>query len=298
MPSVQSAVQSFLVGCEAEGLADSTIRWYRSILHTFSRQHGEMGVGVVTADHIRSYLASLRKHEYSPDTVGDYTRALHRFWKWAAAEYDLRNPMRNIRYPQPPKQKTPRAVDMEDVIRMFKAAEKSYQPRRDQAILAFTLDTGCRAGGICGLKMTDLDMENRKAIVTEKGSKTRSVAFTKFTAVLLLRWMKERDPHPHVFYSLQTLESLKPNGLLILFKRLGKRAGVKGFHNPHSFRHGFAKAYALAGGDLVTLSRIFGDDIKTIVAHYAIFTDQEVSEAHEKYSPISQLQQKMEGEEK
>jgi integrase/recombinase XerD len=72
---------------------------------------------------------------------------------------------------------------------------------------------------------------------------------------------------------------------------------VKGYHNPHSFRHGFAKSYALAGGDLVTLSRIFGDDIKTIVAHYAIFTDSEVAAAHEKYSPIVQLQEKIERKE-
>lgn len=290
MTSVESAVSEFLLACAAEGLKETTIRWYRSILGQFSKRHGQLAVKEMTPHEMRVYLAGLRNLEYSPDTVDDVTRALHRFWKWAAQEYDIRNPMRSIRYPQQPRAKTPKAVSLEDVIAMFRAAEGTPATMRDQAILAFTLDTGCRAGGVCTVRLVDVDMQRRKAIVTEKGSKTRSVPFTVTTAALLQRWIDHRQNVETLFYNINTWEPLRPNGLYQLFKRLGRRAGAKGHTNPHSFRHLFGKEYIKAGGDIVTLARILGhESVDTTADHYAIFTADEVSEAHEKFSPIKQV---------
>jgi integrase/recombinase XerD len=293
MPKITtlSAVRGFLLNCEAEGLADSTLRWYRSILNVFqTSSHISPRVDQVTAQEIRLFLVGLRDKEYSPDTIADYTRALHRFWKWAVREYDLRNPMGNIRYPAQPKAKEPKTVHLDDVIAMFQAAESGLAIARDRAILAFALDTGARAGGICTARMADLDMERRSILVTEKGKKTRAVVFTKVTAALLSDWIAVRQNAPALFYNLDTLEPLTPSGLLQLFRRLGKRAGVKGRVNPHSFRHTFGKEYVKAGGDVFTLARIMGHtDVNTTAQHYAVFTSEEVAASHEKYSPIHQL---------
>ena len=43
---------------------------------------------------------------------------------------------------------------------------------------------------------------------------------------------------------------LTTEGIRQVLKRLGKKAGVEGPVNPHSFRHGFAREYLLSGGDL------------------------------------------------
>lgn len=291
MTSINSAVSEFILSCQAEGLADSTIRWYRSILTRFAERHAHVPLHQVTPHEMREYLAGMRKLEYSPDSVDDYTRALHRFWKWAILEHEgLRNPMRSMKYPQTPKPKQPKAAELSDVIAMFRAAEGSTSTVRDQAILAFTLDTGCRAGGVCSVRVADVDMERRKAIVTEKGSKTRSVVFTKVTAVLLHRWIEHRQDVEVLFYNLHTWEPLRPNGLLQLFKRLGRRAKVTGHSNPHSFRHTFGKEYVKAGGDVITLARIMGhESVDTTADHYAVFTNDEIAVAHEKYSPINLL---------
>jgi integrase/recombinase XerD len=133
-------------------------------------------------------------------------------------------------------------------------------------------------------------MERRKAIVVEKGSKTRTVPFTKVTAALLQRWLDRRQDIETLFYNINTWEPLLPNGLLQLFKRLGRRAQVKGYSNPHSFRHVFGKEYVKAGGYLITLAHIMGhESIDTTANFYAIFTNDEIAEAHEKYSPVKQL---------
>lgn len=287
MISIESAVAEFILSCEADGLAAATVRWYRSLLGRFADRFKVVPAHQMTPHEVRQYLVALRNLEYSPDTVDDVTRALHRFWKWAAVEYEIKNPMRSIRYPPQPKSKKTKAVSLDTVIAMFQAADSGMNPIRDRAIIAFALDTGCRAGGICTVQAADVDISKRKAIVTEKGNKTRSVPFTKVTAALLQDWLDARAPAEVLFYSSDTWEALRPNSLYLLFKRIARRAGVKGRFNPHGFRHLFGKEYIKAGGDIVTLARIMGhDSVDTTADHYAIFTNDEIAEAHERFSPI------------
>jgi hypothetical protein len=154
----------------------------------------------------------------------------------------------------------------------------------------FVLDTGCRAAGLCGLRVGDLDIPGRRAFVTEKGNKTRAVIFTSLTAKLLRDWIRIRETGPNVFYNMRTLKALTTSGLYQLFVRLGKEAGVKGHCHPHSFRHLFATSYLLRGGDIATLSKLLGHrDISTTLNNYISFTDRETRDKHEKYSPVAML---------
>ena len=143
---------------------------------------------------------------------------------------------------------------------------------RNQAIILFLLDTGCRAGGICGPRIREIDLNERRALVTEKGNKTRAMTFTTLTAKALREWILVRKPAQTLFYDIMTLEPLTHSGLLQLLRRIAHRAGVQDRFNPHSFRHLFAEEYILAGGDLATLSRLLGQrNVSTTVAHYTIF---------------------------
>jgi integrase/recombinase XerD len=52
----------------------------------------------------------------------------------------------------------------------------------------------------------------------------------------------------------------------------------------------FATQYILNGGDLVTLAKLLGhNSINTTVDHYIAFTDLQISEAHNRYSPMKKL---------
>jgi site-specific recombinase XerD len=197
--------------------------------------------------------------------------------------------MRTIRYPEKFQPK-PKATHLETVRLMLEMAGNGEMGIRNRAIILFLLDTGCRAGGICGLRTRDIDLSERRALVTEKGNKTRSVTFTSLTAQAVREWLLVRKPAPTLFYNITTLEPLTPSGLLQLLRRIARRAGIRDRFNPHSFRHLFAKEYILAGGDLATLSKLLGHrDVSTTVSHYTIFTDSDLREKHELYSPVTKL---------
>jgi site-specific recombinase XerD len=286
LPTLTTSLSEFLIAQEADGNSDATLQWYGHLLGQFKNgmsEGADRRIGEVAAGDIRRYIVGLRSRDLADATVASHIRALHKFWGWVAKEYDISNPMRNVAYPKM-KQPKVRAADLDDITKLFQSAGT-----RDRAIIAFLLDTGCRAAGLCSLKMHDLDMEQRRAMVTEKGSKTRAVVFTDFTAQVIQAWLGERQQSDVVFYS-EDFDALKPNGLRQVLRRLAKRAGVTGRHNPHALRHTFAREYILNGGDLATLAKLLGhNDVSTTVAHYSVFTDQEIKDAHEKYSPAKAL---------
>jgi integrase len=127
------------------------------------------------------------------------------------------------------------------------ARAKSGQAR-DLAMLLFTIDTGCRAGEVAGLRKECLNLERFEALVDGKTG-PRMVDFTHKTAKVLRQWLSQH-PAPqsdYVFVGLHTPNKGNPiaHGTLYqVFRRLAKEAGVKGRFNPHSIRHLVGQVWA------------------------------------------------------
>ena len=162
-----------------------------------------------------------------------------------------------IRTPSPRRRK-PKAISKQDFLALYRSTGDGVVGIRDRAILLCLADTGCRVGGLCGLSVEGVDLEQRLQTVTEKGNKTRQVPFTKSTAQALRDWLEVRpqDRGPAVFVNLGRGGSgaLTPSGAAQMLERRGEQAGGKGPHNAHSFRHFFAREFLLDGGDLATLA--------------------------------------------
>lgn len=304
MITVSAALDEFFVAMRADGLKDKTIAWYQWSLSVLVERFGAQPLDQITTKDLRHYILSLKDrpnrkngrvaslHEkLSLDSINGHVRCLHRFWSWCAAEYGIHNPMSSIKYPRKPEPK-PKPIRLDDLKAIFTAAGRSRSPARDRALIAFLIDTGCRAGGVVGLRLNDLDLELHRAIVDEKGGKTRAVYFTSWTRHLLEVWIEQIPKGcTHVFFNIETLQPLTVSGLRLLLKRLGQRAGVNGRVNPHSFRHAFAREYLAAGGDLSRLSKLMGHrDVTTTVRHYAIYNREEARLSHEQYSPARKLE--------
>ncbi|MBZ0284476.1 MAG: site-specific integrase, partial [Anaerolineae bacterium] len=183
-------------------------------------------------------------------------------------------------------------IKIEHVAAMFAATRDNEYGVRDRAIIAWLLDTGARAGGTVTVRVSDLDFARRRAFITEKGGKTRTVKFTEFTERLLKAWMEIRQPEVKtLFYNLQELEPLTTHGLRQILKRLRRRAKISERIYTHMFRHGFAQNFLTNGGNLATLFRLMGHaDPATTVWYYTVFTEDELSHLHDEFSPVKQLE--------
>lgn len=298
---LESALNEYHLSCIAEGLSQSTVQQYKSLLSAFAWRFQGWDIELITPTWIRQYIVGLQERQaryvsspqkpqqpggLSKASIAAHDRALHAFWGWCSREYGLANPMANIRRHKAPPP-APKALQPADFVKLFNAADNE----RDRAILVFLADTGCRLGGLLNLTLEGLYLDDHRAIVLEKGQNTRQVVFTLYTAQIIRQWLTVRQsPTGYVFCSFVTGEQLTDSGVAQILYRLKRRAGVSGRCNPHSFRHNFAREYLRNGGDLATLARLLGhSNISTTASYYAVFSPNELAEFHERYSPLRKL---------
>jgi len=293
--NIKDAIEEYMIASQADGKSQATLEWYASILKRMANGLIETDIYKTNTRHLRVYIIDIRDHYDSYDTQQTHIRAMHAFWRWCSQEYRFDNPMSRIAFPKPSRQKSPKAVSEDDVVTLFNFAGEGHIGVRNRAIMALLYDTGCRRSGIVTALMDELDMENMRMIVHEKGRKTRAVNFTEITVPILQEWLDIRSPRVEtIFYSMTTFNPLTGSGLTQMFKRLKKKAGLKGRISPHAFRHAFAREYLLNGGDLETLRKILGHEtIETVSLNYAVFTEQEAQDQHGKFSPMGKLAEKL-----
>ena len=313
---VQDAAKDFLLACRADGLKVSTMRWYRHMIKSFVTQmYGKRLLGI-TAPMIRLYVVDLRSRSkryekatqrpeieggLSHESMRDHITALRRFFRWCWTEYNLEpttNPMLKLRMPGR-ERKEPKAISIADLERLLAACDDSPIGLRNEAMFRFLADTGCRLKGMLGLTRSNLYLQQGYAVVTEKYSRDRAVPFISSTAEAIEKWLAVRPLEgtmEYVFCSLsnRTLgHRLTEGGLHSILKQLKKQAAISGRINPHSFRHGFAREYLAAGGDLGTLSQIMGhSSVKVTVDSYAVFKDRDLALFHAKHSPMRKVGKK------
>jgi integrase/recombinase XerD len=176
---------------------------------------------------------------------------------------------------------------------LLRAAQKGRNARRDEAILLVLLDTGMRAQELCSLHFSDVDFSNRQMTIWEgKGKKSRPVYIGKATTKALWRYVQEdgRDEDDALFFSMRG-DSLTYNGLAMLFKRLGRTAGVKKAH-PHRLRHTFAVSFLRNGGNQFTLMRLLGHTTLAVTNRYVQLAQADVERQHRQFSPADRMRGK------
>jgi len=312
--AIESMVEALLAG----GVSDKTITSYRTNLGQMLRFLGDKPVEEITRQDVRRYAAHLRSrptkyhaHPYraeqneklSPFTVDSYIRSAKRLFNWLVDEGIIaESPMRRMRWIKPGRHE-PKAISLEDFSKLLEAA-KGDSPReiRNTGILLLMADTGCRVGGIEHLRLQDVDFENRVVTLTEKGDKTRKVPISTPVVKALKAWLLVRPDlgEPCFFVNMGThgVKKLTGDAVGEIFRRLKKKAGIKGPANPHSLRHAFAREYIRNGGDMATLAETLGhSSIDVTWKFYAIFRVEELKKKHDSFSPVARMDAKKKGAE-
>ena len=63
--------------------------------------------------------------------------------------------------------------------------------------MLFLADTGCRRGGLVGLRLSDLELEQARAWVAEKGKNGARVFLSGLTVTALTAWLAVRPDVRH-----------------------------------------------------------------------------------------------------
>ncbi|MEV0458980.1 tyrosine-type recombinase/integrase [Catellatospora methionotrophica] len=94
------------------------------------------------------------------------------------------------------------------------------------------------------LALDDIDLATESVRFHGEGAKDRRVRFGPKTARALSRYIRARATHrgnelPHLWLADRGGRRLAPNGIKIMLRRLGEKAGIARLH-AHRWRHSYA----------------------------------------------------------
>jgi integrase/recombinase XerD len=238
----------------------------------------------VKAPQTRIYLDQLAKatnprtgKPYSSYYVHYHARVLRAFLRWCHAEEDTEGLVteKAAKVAMPRLEKHVLSIYTPDELTALLAAcKKEAYPElqsRSHTAIMLLIDTGIRAGELCGLTLENVCLTPGASYIKVfgKGLKEREVGLGRKASKALYthihRYRKAPQDERHVFLS-RSHTPLTVNGLQQMIYRIGEWAGVEA--HPHKFRHTFAVRYLEAGGSVFDLARLMGHTTTEVTKRY------------------------------
>lgn len=269
-----------------------TIREYRKDLAGFQKFAGaDVGVpdvAEIDRDLLRAYqrkLARLTIEGARPRPLAAATRqrrlvTLRSFLRYAAREEWLAGDLgTTIDLPRLP-QRLPKPLERDDRDRLLIAMPASTLPeKRDRALIAFLLSTGCRIAEALALNRADVRQE--RITVRGKGDRERVVLITERARAAMRAYLAARDDSsPALFVSFQPASKKDPdnrltaNGARYICQQVSRHLALATFH-PHQLRHTLGTLLQETVGDARLTAETLGHRGLGSVAGYTKVSDRQ-----------------------
>jgi site-specific recombinase XerD len=276
-------LDGYIFHLKARNLSPATIKATKEYLRPFVASHDPL---VVSRRDLEGYLSAL--HERClPSTVWTAWRHLKGFFTWLHAEGDLdSNPMLGVPRPLVPPIEVNCLNEYGIEVLLATCSGRSFEDRRDRAIITMMLDTGLRLSEVTHLNVEDIG-DNFSLRIFGKGRKWRTVLLGKTSQQALQRWLRTRGSTDGALW-IGRKGPLSTTGVQKMIRRRGKSAGLE--LHPHMLRHTFVDLWIRNGGSEVDLARLAGWTSTRMAERYARHrAEQRALQAHERIAPLDSM---------
>jgi site-specific recombinase XerD len=276
-PDLLANLGDFEAHLRAQNRSELTIKSYSQAVRLLDEFLADRGmpraVASIRREHVEAFIED-QLARLKPASAANRYRSLRVFFRYLVeTEGEIQtSPMARMKQPFVPVDPPP-TVTREQ----WKALEKvtnsrSFDDRRDRAILALFNATGMRLAEMAGLTLADVDVESQVNTVKVfgKGSRWRTTRFDNATALDLRHYLKSRRLRPDAAESelwRGKKGALGTTGIAQMLKRRCREAGIPKLH-PHLFRHSYADdqlAQGVAEGDVMAAA---GWKSRSMLARY------------------------------
>jgi site-specific recombinase XerD len=274
-----------------KGFSARTIESYQQAVKVFTEWLNGKEYTSVTKQEIavyQEYLATSyqtrNSKSLSPVTTSRMLSILRIFYDFLqSGRIVSRNPARQVALPKTPKRirknllatnEVKKMLAVSDAIKIKSGATQEPSALRDRALVYFLAATGIRATACANMRISDIDLERRDAIVKrDKGQKSRLVFFTTGCAKMLNEYLQKARPYlifdetDQMFLS-DSGQPLDRSGVNHIVKRVAEKAGIRKNIHPHLFRHWLCTTLLEQGVNVRIVSEIAGHSRLSTTSKY------------------------------
>jgi integrase/recombinase XerD len=267
-------VEEFLLWLAAErGRARNTLLAYRRDLRRYQRWLVARGADPLTVElaDLRDYVAEERASGAAASSIARRIAALRMLHRYLATEQhrpdDPTARLDGVRVPSG----LPKPLTEEQVTSLLDAVHGDDPlVRRDRALLELMYATGARVSETVGLSLGDIDFDESLVRLHGKGGKERIVPFGSSAAHAIDDWFEpagraqmvpdrwNRRADAEAVFLNQRGGRLSRQGVWLVIKKYGQRAGIAGGLSPHILRHSCATHLLDHGADLRIVQEMLG----------------------------------------
>lgn len=240
-----------------------TLRAYQNDLYqylSFLVGEGCSDLESVTRLLLRSFLAYLKKQNYSKTTIARKLVAIRSLYKFLCREGILKsNPAENIRAPKLEKN-LPGFMSVKQTETLIDLPVlNTVSGIRDRAILETLYSTGMRVSELVGTDIDDIDFSNEVVKVKGKGRKERLQPIGNHALDAIRSYLDKRDFDNKALFLNRRGGRLTERSVARMLEKYVKMAGMSLNISPHTFRHSFATHLLDSGADLRSVQELLGD---------------------------------------
>lgn len=264
-----------------KGYSNYTIKSYNEDLSAFYMYLDENNITNIDYNLIRSYLNYLYNLKFSNKSIARHISTLRSYFKYLLKEnYIKENPMKLISNPKIP-QKLPKYLNYNELEEILEIPNQStFLGLRNALILELLYSTGVRVSELVNIKLSDIDLLNKKIIILGKGNKERIVLFGNKAYELIVKYLNKRDTDCEYLFVNNNKNTLTDRGVRYIIDNIVKKSALKFKISPHTLRHTFATHLLNNGADLKSVQDLLGHES---IATTGIYTHVSIEHLRKTY---------------
>lgn len=275
-------------------LLENTIISYKRDLGKFSQHLKEKPVVDylnMSKVQVLDFLKSLYKSQ-NEVSVSRILSAIRGFYKFLIRHQVLKeNPWLTVKNPRTGK-KMLDVLDYSEIVKFLKSIPTSTAANlRDRAMFEMLYGCGLRVSEITGLRLGDIDREQKILRFIGKGDKERLTPIGDTALDYLDRYLasgrsklEKEIKTDHLFLNARG-NPLSRKGFWKIMKEYAKKSGIEKNIYPHMFRHSFATHLLQKGADLITVQKLLGHSSISTTEIYTSLSREYLKDAYFRFHP-------------
>jgi len=280
-----------------KGLASNTISSYITDLNEYvlflEKNYVIKDPEVITKQHIRNFIARLKRKHNTPSSISRKMSAIRSFHKYLLIEKLVTsNVSLGVNLPKKEK-KLPTILSVEEVDALMVAADGDEPLEiRNRAMLELLYGSGLRISELLELKLSNLHLNMGFLNIIGKGNKERIVPIGAEGAYALKRYIDKSRPYlkkvpGDIVFVNGRGSQISRVGFYKVLKKLTLKAGIMKEVSPHTLRHSFASHLLENGVDLRVVQELLGHEDISTTQIYTHISKKQLQKVYEEFHPRS-----------